>query len=60
MGNLLYVKAKELARQEQCRSFALYPKKIFLKIRHFYSEVRTFEQFSIIQKESDDNKDMKG
>lgn len=35
-------------------------KKIFLKIRHFYLEIRTFEQFSIIQKESDDNKDMKG
>lgn len=54
MGNLLYEEAKKVARQEQCRSFALYPKK------YFYSEIRTSEQFSIIQKESDDNKDTKG
>lgn len=53
MGNLLYEEAKKVARQEQCRSFALYPKK------YFYSEIRTSEQFSIIQKESDDNKDTK-
>lgn len=53
MGNLLYEEAKEVARQEQCRSFALYPKK------YFYSEIRTSEQSSIIQKESDDNKDTK-
>lgn len=58
MGNLLYVKAKELARTMSI--ICVIPKKIFLKIRHFYLEIRTFEQFSIIQKESDDNKDMKG
>lgn len=29
MGNLLYVEAKEVARQEQRRSFALHPNKYF-------------------------------
>lgn len=34
-------------------------KKVFLEIRRFYSEI-LLERFSIIQKESDDNKDTKG